>query len=357
VKDYAIFMLSPEGNVLSWNAGAERIEGYRPEEIIGKHFSTFCTPEDVQRGKPARALTSAAEQGRCEDEAWRVRKDGSRFCANMVITALFDASRNLKGFSVVTRDITEHKKAEEAEKAVRHLSGCLLQAQDAERRRLGRELHDSTAQTLTALSIDIALLKESGDFSANTNATKILDELTNLAEQASREIRSISYLLHPPMLEEAGLPMALRWYAEGFEQRSKIAVELDTDPLIDRLPKEVEMALFRVAQESLTNIYRHSGSPTAKVRLALAGRELLLEVSDQGKGFVPASAAGNEGRIVPGVGISGMAERMRQIGGRLEIRPGSVGTIVKAVLPFGSPQYESPETNQEADNGHALPIS
>jgi len=139
VKDYAIFMLSPEGNVLSWNAGAERIKGYRPEEIIGKHFSAFYTTEDIQAGKPQRALKIAAAEGRYETEGWRVRKDGSRFWADVVITALFDAGGTPKGFSKVTRDNTERKKAEEA---VLHLSGRLLRAHDEERRRLGRELHD-----------------------------------------------------------------------------------------------------------------------------------------------------------------------------------------------------------------------
>ena len=183
VKDYAIFMLSPEGNVLSWNAGAERIKGYRPEEIIGKHFSAFYTTEDIQAGKPQRALKIAAAEGRYETEGWRVRKDGSRFWADVVITALFDAGGTPKGFSKVTRDNTERKRAEEA---VLHLSGRLLQAHDEERRRLGRELHDSTAQTLTALSINIALLNECKDFSPGPSASKILAELTELAEQASR---------------------------------------------------------------------------------------------------------------------------------------------------------------------------
>ena len=195
VKDYAIFMLSPRGDILSWNVGAERIKGYRPDEIIGKHFSKFYTAEDVQNGKPERGLKIAAAEGRYEDEGWRVRKDGSRFWANVVITALFDAGGNLKGFSKVTRDITERKRAEEA---VRHLSGCLLRAQDEERRRLGRELHDSTAQTLAAVAINLALLNEYADLSANPKASTVLAEATDLAEQASCEIRTISYLLHPP---------------------------------------------------------------------------------------------------------------------------------------------------------------
>jgi len=329
VKDYAIFMLSPEGNILTWNVGAERIKGYRPQEIMGKHFSTFYTTEDISSHKPERGLKIATAEGRYEDEGWRVRKDGSKFWANVVITALFDAAGNLKGFSKITRDTTERKKSEEA---LRDLSRRLLQAQDEERRRLGRDLHDSTAQTLTALAIDVALLCQEGEFCANPKASKLLAEVAELTEQASREIRSVSYLLHPPMLEEVGLRSALRWYVEGFVQRTKIAVGLEIKPGLDRLPQEIEINLFRVAQESLTNVYRHSESSTARVRLALESGAISLEVSDEGKGLPAGAASGPSGEL--GLGISGMCERMRQLGGRLEIIPGKVGLTVKAVAPL-----------------------
>ena len=339
VKDYAIFMLSPAGKILSWNLGAERIKGYRAEEIIGRHFSTFYTPEDIRGRKPERALKIAAAEGRFEDEGWRVRKDRSRFWANVVLTALFDAAGNLKGFSKVTRDITERKKAEEA---LSQLSARLLQAQDEERRRLGRELHDSTAQTLSAVSINVALLHEYADFSSNPAASKILTDLHELTKQAAEEIRTFAYLLHPPMLEQAGLQSALRWYVDGFAQRTAIQVDLEIEPGVERLSRDAEIALFRIAQESLTNVYRHSGSPTATVRLVRESGGITLEVSDEGKGFTTNGSGGPEGGLATlGVGISGMRERMRQLGGRLEVKPGKVGITVKAVLPLPSVEGKS----------------
>ena len=339
VKDYAIFMLSPTGNILSWNVGAQRIKGYRTEEIIGRHFSTFYTAEDLRKGKPERALQIAEAEGRFEDEGWRVRKDGSWFWANVVITALFDAGGTLKGFGKVTRDITERKKAEEE---LSKLSGRLLRAQDDERRRLGRDLHDSTAQTLSAISINAALLNEYADFSANPQASKVLAEIRALTKQASEEVRTLAYLLHPPMLEQGGLHFALRWYIDGFAQRTAIKVELEIDPGVERLSKDAEIALFRIAQESLTNVYRHSGSPTAKVRLRLESGAVIFEVADEGKGLVTSkSSGGGDAAIVPGVGIGGMRERMRQLGGRLEIRPEKVGVTVRALLPLHSGESES----------------
>lgn len=339
VKDYAIFMLSPEGKILSWNAGAEKIKGYRAQEIIGQHFSRFYAPEDVRSGRPERGLKVAAAEGRYEDEGWRVRKDGSRFWANVVITAVCDAAGNLRGFSKVTRDISERRESEET---IRQLSGRLLQAHDQERRRLGRELHDSTTQTVAAISINIALLSECADFLGNPKASRVFAELKELTDQAARELRSVAYLLHPPMLDDAGLRCALDWYVDGFVQRTKIQVDLEVEPRLDGLSKELEIALFRVVQESLTNVYRHSGSSTAKVRLALESGEIILEVSDRGKGFPANSRGGRKGApVAAGVGISGMGERMHQFGGRLEVTPGNVGIIVKAVVPLNAPREAS----------------
>jgi PAS domain S-box-containing protein len=339
VRDYAIFMLSPEGKILSWNLGAERIKGYRAEEIIGQHFSILYTPEDAQSGRPERGLKIAAREGRYEDEGWRVRKDGSRFWANVIITALFDAARNLTGFAKVTRDITERKQKEEE---IRQLSARLLRAHDEERRRLGRELHDSTGQTLSAIGINVALLEQCVDVSTNPKVAKILSELTELAEQGAREIRSLAYLLHPPMLEEAGLACALRWYVGGFTNRTGIEVKLAVAPGLEGFSDPIDLALFRIVQESLTNIYRHSGSPTALVRLGLEKGDITLEVSDKGKGFGTTGSPGRGANLFPrGVGINGMHERMRQLNGRLEIITHKAGTTVRAVVPLRAGQSHS----------------
>ena len=332
VKDYAIFMLDADGHVLTWNEGAQRLKGYRPEEIIGRSFSAFYPPEDVLAGKPARLLSIAAAEGRVEDEGWRVRKDGSRFWADVVITALRDEAGELRGFAKVTRDMTERRNSEEA---VRELSGRLLRLQDEERRRMARELHDSTAQTVSALALNLALVQQRAGAALDAKALKCLVEALALAEQASHEIRTFSYLLHPPMLDEAGLPFALRWYVEGFAARTGIEVDLDLSPDVGRLPGDVETALFRIVQECLTNIHRHSGSPTASIRLEQDDHQIRLEVADEGKGLPAGLFAETDGGPAKlGVGIRGMRERVRQLGGQLEIKPGKPGTIVKVLLPL-----------------------
>ncbi len=332
VRDYAIFMLDPAGHILSWNLGAQRIKGYQAAEILGKHFSIFYRSEDVRSGKPERALTIAAAEGRYEEEGWRARKDGTRFWANVLITPLYDELGNLRGFSKLTRDITERRRAQES---LRELSGRLLNAQDEERRRLARELHDSTAQTLSALSLNLALLKQTAQAELNEQAARALAESQELADQASREIRTFSYLLHPPMLDQAGLVQAVRWYVEGFAQRTKIEVALEiSPPEFDRLPPDVETALFRIVQECLTNIYRHSGSSTATVRLVQNSHEIVLRIQDRGKGLSAGSLEWEaESPNAVGVGIQGMRERVRQLGGSMTFGPAHPGTIAEVVLP------------------------
>jgi PAS domain S-box-containing protein len=348
VKDYAIFMLDASGRVMSWNAGAERIKGYRRDEILGSHFSVFYPSEDVQSGKPNRVLEAAAAEGQFEDEGWRIRKDGSRFYANVVITALRDSEGSLRGFSKVTRDITERKRSEEA---MRELSGRLLQIRDEERRRLARELHDSTAQTLTALSLNLSLMKELVDFSGSPKASKAHAESIELAKAASQEIRALSYLLHPPMLDEAGLLSALRWYVDGFVQRTSVSVDLEVPSELERLSTDVETALFRIAQECLSNIHRHSRSTTATLRLLEDAGQITLEVADKGVGL-PAGAVGRRGApLTTGVGIRGMHERVRQLGGRLELKPGNPGTRVIAVVPVRRGMGRSNRTGREKQHG------
>jgi PAS domain S-box-containing protein len=348
VRDYAIFMLDTSGCVMSWNAGAERIKGYRRDEIVGSHFSVFYPPEGIQSGKPDSALEAAAAEGHFEDEGWRVRKDGSRFYASVVVTAVRDSQGRLRGFSKVTRDITERKRAEEA---MRELSGRLLQTRDEERRRLARELHDSTAQTLTALSLNLALIRELVDLAASPRALEAHGESIELARAASQEIRALSYLLHPPMLDEAGLPSALRWYVDGFVRRTKVSVELEVPSEVERLSTDVETALFRIAQECLANIHRHSRSTTASVRLLKHAGQITLEVADQGVGLPPGALRSNGTPATMGVGIRGMHERVRQLGGHLELKPGNPGTRVIAIVPVRKDTGRPNRTGREKQRG------
>jgi signal transduction histidine kinase len=212
---------------------------------------------------------------------------------------------------------------------VQNLSSQLLQAQDEERRRISRELHDSTGQLLVALTINLDRLKEEVD-TPGFNAAALIKDTTTLVDEMSRQIRTMSYLLHPPLLDEAGLVSAVQWYVEGFAARSTVEVTLDLSPELGRLPQDMEITLFRLIQESLTNIHRHSGSKTARISLMKNDQEVSLEITDQGKGFVATS----EHRVRRGVGILGMKERVRRFGGTLDLLSGSDGTTVRAKLPI-----------------------
>jgi len=332
VRDYAIFMLTPDGHVASWNLGAERTKGYRANEIVGRHFSCFYPEEDIRDGKPERQLMTATAEGRVEDEGWRVRKDGSRFWASVVVTALRDDEGRLQGFSRVTRNITERKRAEDS---VRELSGRLLQIQDEERRHFARELHDSAGQMLAALSMNLAPLETEAS-KIGPNAANLVRESVNLVGELSKQVRTISHLLHPPLLDEVGLSSALRLYVEGFAERSKIAVDLEIPSNFGRLSRDWETTIFRIVQESLTNIHRHSGSQVARIHVYRSETEVRVEVQDAGTGISPQKRSEMESTGKTGVGIRGMRERLRQLGGTLEIGtvPDGTGAIVIARLPI-----------------------
>jgi signal transduction histidine kinase len=219
------------------------------------------------------------------------------------------------------------------------LSARLLRLQDEERRRIARELHDSVGQTLAALSMNLAAVGADIERLAKT-ATTIADS-TALVNDMSTDIRTISYLLHPPLLDEAGLSSALTWYVKGFSERSKIDVDLRIPEDFGRLSRDLETAIFRVVQECLTNIHRHSGSSVAKIAIAHSDGQVRIEVEDKGKGIsaqkrheITSSPTG-----VPGVGIRGMRERLRQLGGTLEIHSNgeSKGTLISARLPATVP--------------------
>jgi signal transduction histidine kinase len=236
---------------------------------------------------------------------------------------------------------------ERAQEGLRALSGQLLTMQDEERRRIARELHDSAGQITVALGMNLtSILAETKNLTPK--AGKACREASELVQQLSRELRTISHLLHPPLLDEAGLPPALTWLVDGFAQRSKISVKLDLAPDLGRFSPEVETAIFRVIQECLTNIHRHSESRAASIRIARDVDEIKVEVRDQGKGM-PSGSNGSGGCRRMGVGIQGMRERITQLGGRFDIRSGKNGTTVLASLPVPSATVQSARTTaQEA---------
>ena len=217
-----------------------------------------------------------------------------------------------------------------AKQHVRNLTGQVLHLQDEERRRLARELHDGVGQSLAALSMNLSAIGTDIERLAKT-ASKVTDS-TALVSDMSADIRTISHLLHPPLLDEVGIRPALQWYIEGFAERSKIAVDLDLPEDFGRLPREVETAVFRIVQECLTNIHRHSGSATANIRVTRSNTEVQVEVRDQGRGMPKEKISEIASSGTPGVGLRGMKERLNQLGGSLEIGSNGSGTIVVARL-------------------------
>ncbi len=231
---------------------------------------------------------------------------------------------------LIQRDMTRRRKAE---RSLRRLSGRLLRLQDEERRRIARELHDSTAQGLVALLMNLNMVQESAPALSSTSR-RALEESITLCRDCSAEIRTLSYLLHPPLLDEMGLASALRWFGDGFSQRSQIQLDLQISPTIGRLPKDIETALFRIVQESLTNIHRHSGSPTARIQLSREPTQVTLLVEDHGGGMPAAILQKSSEGGWLGVGLAGMRERVEQLGGRLEIRSDSRGTQINVAIPL-----------------------
>jgi signal transduction histidine kinase len=224
------------------------------------------------------------------------------------------------------------KELSERTEQVRELSAKLLSLQDEERRRLARELHDSTGQMLAAMKM---VLDEMRIEAKEQNFAALVNQSIELNDEMSRQLRTMSYLLHPPLLDEVGLPSALRWYTEGFAERSAIKVDLQVSDGFDRLPQEMEIAIFRVVQECLTNIHRHSGSPTASVRLNRTNDAVDVEISDTGQGIASDRVRGD--RIVSGVGLMGIEERMRQFGGSVKVTSSENGTLVNAGIPLKNP--------------------
>ena len=227
-----------------------------------------------------------------------------------------------------------YERLRDAESDLRQLSGRLLHLQDEERRRIARHMHETVAQSLAALKMNLAIVEKSKE-ALDKRASCALEEIRPLLEDCIREIRTLSYLLHPPLLDESGLSSALRWYTEGFERRSGVRVNLQIPANLGRLSQEMETTLFRIVQECLTNIHRHSGSSTATIVIRQNAGELVLEVKDEGRGMPPRILdSANEPAGVVGVGIAGMRERVKQLGGQMEIQSDSKGTIVEAVLQF-----------------------
>ena len=321
----AMLMTTAEGEIVLANSRADDMFGYSRQELLGSNIRMLV---------PSWTLSSYHV-----GESASLCKDGSTFPSEINSSPL-QTEEGLLITSAI-RDISERKRAEqriaeqtqqlhEANRELRHLSSRIVAIRDEERRRLGRELHDSQGQYLAAIKMNLEMI-ETTDAVLSTLQRSALTEAITLLERSMREIRVISHLLHPPLLDEIGLQAVVPWYLNSFSERSGIQIDLDMPADIAKLPDQVELAVFRVLQECLTNVHRHSGSKVASVKILPEDANVILEVGDRGRGVTSQNGADP----VMGVGITGMRERVRELGGQFEISSTSEGTTVRAVLPIG----------------------
>jgi two-component system, NarL family, sensor kinase len=325
--------LSDDGTVLYSNRSFAAIFDVPLEKFIGAPIESFVSGEDL---KNLRTLLRIAQNGSARGEI-RLRTMNGR-ARTVRLTLSTNRELGVEAICAVATELTELVETNEAlrvtETSLRQLSGRLLQLQDEERRRIARDLHDVTGQKIAFLSMSLDRLGRLTE-SRKPEAKETLEESRDMVRKIGEEIRTLSYLLHPPLLDESGLASAVRWYAEGFQRRSGIVLSVNIAPGLGRLSTEVETALFRVVQESLTNVHRYSGSVDAEIKIFTAAGQVQLEVADHGKGIeAGAVRAPIEGIASLGVGIPGMRERLRQLGGQLEVDFGGNGTRVFASVPF-----------------------
>ena len=373
VREYAIFQLDPEGRIMSWNTGAERLKGYTASEVLGKSFKLFYDASAIQDRKPETNLARAARDGESEDEGWRLRKDGSRFWASVVITALRDHDGTLRGFIKITRDMTERVASEsslrEAKKQLelrveqraellgrvnldlrneiherqrieqelrksldrlRALAARLQLVREEERTRVAREMHDELGQACTAIKMDLASIGRKTTV-RQVQIRKKIESAMQLVDRMIFSVRRIASELRPRTLDDLGLTSALEWQAQEFQRRTGIRCSLELPAEQLALDAERSTAIFRIFQESLTNVARHAQATEVMARLELDNERLVFEVRDNGRGFDSKQA-----NIRKSLGVVGMQERALVLDGELEINgvPGS-GTTVTLRIPLG----------------------
>ncbi len=351
-SDDAIVSKSLDGIISSWNHSAERIFGYSADEAIGKHI-TLIIPRD--RWDEETNIIGRLRRGERVDHfrTVRRRKDGTLFDASLTISPVKNSAGNIFGASKVARDVTEQVRAEQALRSSEHelrrlsqsldsqvrsrtrelqeLSWQLMRARDEERRHIARELHDSAGQSLAVLAMEVDQLRQKA--SAAPALFADIEQIRETVRQLHSEIRTTSYLLHPPLLDESGLQAAINWYAGGLTERTDLPIDLDVPDSLGRLPRDLELVLFRFVQEALTNIHRHSGAKRAWIVITRNEDQVTAEVRDNGSGMSPErlSQIRSGGS---GVGVRGMRERIRQFHGLLEIDSDLTGTRVSVEIPI-----------------------
>jgi PAS domain S-box-containing protein len=382
IQEYAIFQLDPVGQVVTWSSGAERLKGYKAEEIIGRHFSVFYPLEDIQKGKPEKILGEAVRLGHIEDEGWRVRKDGSKFWANVVLSTLHSPLGNLRGFIKLTRDMTGRREKEEsltkakqllelrveqrtallnrinqelrteiadrvrAEEQLktsldqlRALAARIQSVREEERAAIAREIHDELGQACTAIKMDLALIGHKTTKQQSRLRAKVAAAI-QVVDDMIVTLRRIASDLRPRTLDDLGLTAAIEWQVQEFQNRTGIRcrVTLPEDPLV--LDVERSTAIFRIFQESLTNVARHAQASRVEALLEKDASQIRLQVNDNGKGFDLEEVKGRKS-----LGLVGMQERALLLNGEIKVEssPGQ-GTTMSLRIPLSSttpPAHES----------------
>jgi PAS domain S-box-containing protein len=322
----AIVVLDAQYRYTMCNPAFRKLFQYTPKELASADLDDLITGPEM--AEEAACLSGRVMRGhKVHMVTRRRRRDGMMVDVEIYGIPLM-VDNKLAGVYALYQDVTERNKAQ---MAFREISGQLENLRQEERRRLARDLHDSTSQELAVLNWNLTRLMNLVG-GRDEDLKTLVQQTKDLAYECSARIRSVAYLLHPPLLGESGLTQAVPWLAEGFQQRSGITVTLEISPELGRYRDETEIAIFRIVQESLANVLRHSGSPVAKISLQRRANWLELAISDQGTG--PAREALMQTRDKKnGVGISGMHERVEQLGGHLQIDSNEQGTTVKATIP------------------------
>jgi PAS domain S-box-containing protein len=361
----------PDQEILWANRAVLKLLGYEEHEYVGRSFADFfaersCAEQFWAKLMRGEEVYDHPAELRCKDGSIAyvvIRSNGLWENGSLVYTrtfihdvserrAMVEALQKAKeDLETRVRERTDelHRKNTQvlkqaeildmANQGLRELSARLLRVQDEERRRIARDLHDSTGQNLALLSMNLSALETEAK-RLNPNLAKGLEDNAAIVRKISSELRTLSYLLHPPLLEEVGLESALRWYIDGFSERSNIKVALELPQELGRLSRELELATFRVIQECLTNVHRHSGSLTASIRMVRSPSDIYLEVRDEGKGVPPEKLARIAGAGASGVGLRGMKERVKSLDGEFQIHSDEKGTVVRVVIPTGATTAE-----------------
>jgi len=336
IKDYAIYMMDKDGYIKSWNIGMEKIKGYSKSDIIDKHFSIFYPPEDREKDRPSRSLRLAIENGNYEEVGWRVKKDGSRFWAEIYITPLFDNKDNLYGFIKITRDLTLKREYEErlkqSEAELRALAAQLQNVREVERENIARDVHDELGQLLSGINLNILFLRDLLD---KDNKIEVEDfhrhllEIKNMVDKGIQSVRNIAEGLRSYVLDHLGLVQAINEYCKDFQNISKIKCEVTASDEEIKIPAEKNITIYRIVQEALTNAMRHSEATKIKIDFNYSNGTLFFTIADNGKGI---NLEDNKNKKT--FGILGMKERVNFLNGTFEINNIGKGTTIKVSIPI-----------------------